>query len=104
VIQPFKLKKAMETVQAAKDYDGLSVIISKEFCPLFARATGQLKKSRPFYVNREKCKNHRDCINQLACPAMYLNEEQVEIDSNLCIGCTVCAQVCPENAILPVKG
>jgi len=25
------------------------------------------------------------------------------IDEGLCIGCAVCAQVCPENAILPLK-
>jgi len=103
VVQPFKVKKTIEAVQAAKDYDGISVIISREFCPLFARATGQLKKSRPFYVNRSKCKNHRDCINLLACPAMFLDGAKVQIDENLCTGCSVCAQVCPENAILPVK-
>jgi indolepyruvate ferredoxin oxidoreductase alpha subunit len=62
-----------------------------------------LKKSRPFYINRDKCKNHRDCIDKIACPAMYLDEGRVEIDSNLCIGCALCAQICPENAILPVK-
>jgi len=104
VVKPFKLKKTVEAVKAARDYDGVSVIISEELCPLFAKATGQFKKSRPFQVNHTKCKNHRDCINLLACPAMYLDGEQVEIDKNLCIGCSVCAQVCPENAILPVKG
>jgi indolepyruvate ferredoxin oxidoreductase alpha subunit len=104
VVKPFKVKKTMEALQAAKDYDGLSVVISEEFCPLFARATGQLKRSRPFYVSQEKCKSHRDCINLLACPAMYLEGDQVEINKNLCIGCSVCAQICPENAILPLKG
>lgn len=104
VVQPFKVKKTLEAIQAAKDYDGLSVVISKEFCPLFARATGQLKRSRPFQVNADKCKNHRDCINLLACPAMFMEGEQVAIDKNLCIGCSVCAQICPENAILPLKG
>jgi len=86
------------------EYDGISVIISKEACPLFAKAMGQFKKTRPFYVNHNKCKNHRDCINLLACPAMYLDGEQVEIDKDLCTACSVCAQVCPENAILPLKG
>jgi len=103
VVSPSKLKKTMEAIKAAKEYDGVSVIISKELCPLFAKATGQFKKSRPFFVNRNKCKNHRDCINLLACPAMYLEGEQVEINKNLCIGCSVCAQVCPENAILRLK-
>jgi len=104
VVKPFKLKKTIEAVKATMEYEGISVIISKEFCPLFAKATGQFKKTKPFYVNQNKCKNHRDCINLLACPAMFLEGEQVEIDKNLCIGCSVCAQVCPENAILPVKG
>jgi indolepyruvate ferredoxin oxidoreductase alpha subunit len=103
VVQPFKVKKTIEAVRAAKDYDGISVIVSREFCPLFARATGQLKRSRPFHVNRDKCKNHRDCINLLACPAMFLEGEEVRINEDLCTGCSVCAQVCPENAILPVK-
>ena len=103
VIRPFKLKKAMESVKAAKDYDGVSVIISREFCPLFARATGQQKKTKPFHVDQNRCKNHRVCINKLACPAMYLEGDRVEINRNLCIGCTVCAQICPENAILPLK-
>ena len=103
VVKPFKLKKTIEAVQATMDYDGLSVIISQELCPLFAKATGQFKKSKGFTVNQNKCKNHRDCLNLLACPAMYLNGDQVEIDKNLCIGCSVCAQVCPENAIVPLK-
>lgn len=103
VVKPFKLKKTMEAVRAAMDYDGISVVISQEYCPLFARSIGQLKKARPFYVNQDKCKNHRTCINKLACPAMYLEAERVMIDKTLCIGCSVCAQVCPENAILPLK-
>jgi indolepyruvate ferredoxin oxidoreductase alpha subunit len=104
VVQPLKVRKTMEAVKAAMEYDGLSVIISREICPLFAKAIGQGKKSKPFYINQDKCKNHRDCITKLACPAMYLEGDRVEINKYLCIGCAVCAQVCPENAILPLKG
>jgi indolepyruvate ferredoxin oxidoreductase alpha subunit len=103
LVKPLKIKKTMEAVKAAMEYDGVSVIISQEFCPLFARATGQLKRARPFQVNRNKCKNHRVCIDKLACPAMFVEGDRVEINANLCIGCSVCAQICPENAILPLK-
>jgi indolepyruvate ferredoxin oxidoreductase, alpha subunit len=103
VVQPLKVNKTMEAIRAAMAYDGVSVVISREFCPLFARATGRLKKARPFQINREKCRNHRDCIEKLACPAMYLDGDRVEINADMCIGCAVCAQICPENAILPVK-
>jgi indolepyruvate ferredoxin oxidoreductase alpha subunit len=103
VVHPFNVKKTMAAVQASMEYDGISVVISEELCPLFARAVGRGKRSRPFYVNLNKCRDHRSCINRLACPAMYLEEGHVAINRNLCIGCTVCAQICPENAILPLK-
>jgi len=103
VVRPLNVKKTIDSVRAAMEYDGISVIISKEICPLFAKSIGKAEKARPFYVNHDKCKNHRDCINKLACPAMFLAGDQVEIDKDLCIGCSVCAQICPENAILPLK-
>jgi len=103
VVQPFKIKKTMEAVRATMEYDGISVIISQEFCPLYARAIGERKSTRPFYVNLDRCKDHRDCINQLACPAMFLEGDHVSIDKNQCTGCSVCAQICPENAILRLK-
>jgi indolepyruvate ferredoxin oxidoreductase alpha subunit len=103
VVNPLQVKKGIEAAQASKDFDGISVIISKELCPIFARAIKKAKKVRPFYVNQDKCKQHLDCINLLACPAMYIDDDKTMISENLCIGCAVCAQVCPENAILPLK-
>ena len=29
--------------------------------------------------------------------------EKVRIDPVMCAGCAVCAQICPENAIVPIK-
>jgi len=103
VIDPYKVKKSIETLKKAHEYEGVSVVIAEQLCPLFARSTKQLKRSRPFMINYERCKNHRVCINKLACPAMYLDGERVIIDKNLCVGCAVCAQICPENAIVPLK-
>ena len=103
VVNPLQVRKAVAAAQASKDFDGISVIVSKEICPLYARAIKKARKVRPFYVNQDKCTHHMDCINYLACPAMYLDDGQTRINENLCIGCAVCAQVCPENAILPLK-
>ena len=103
VVNPLQVKKAIAAAQAAKGFEGISVIISKELCPLFARAIKKAKKARPFYINQDKCKKHMDCINLLACPAMYIEKGQTMINESLCIGCTVCAQICPENAIMPLK-
>jgi len=103
VVNPLQVKKAIAAARAAKEYEGFSVIISKELCPLFAKAVKKARKTRPFYVDQDKCKKHMDCINLLACPAMYIDKGRTMIDEGLCIGCAVCAQICPENAIVPLK-
>jgi indolepyruvate ferredoxin oxidoreductase alpha subunit len=101
VIRPYRIKKSIEAIKEALNYKGVSVIISQEPCTLYARS---LKKARgkPFTVGN-KCKNHKDCINELACPAFFIHNDRVKIDPALCTGCAVCAQICPENAILPLK-
>jgi indolepyruvate ferredoxin oxidoreductase, alpha subunit len=101
VIRPFRIKKSIEAVRKAIDFEGVSVIIAEEICPLYAKG---LKKpmGKPFYIS-DKCKNHKDCINELACPAFFIENEKVKIDPDTCVGCTLCAQICPEHAILPLK-
>lgn len=101
VIKPYKIKKSMEAIKEALNFKGVSVIIAKEMCTLYAKS---LKKAqgKPFYVS-DKCKNHRTCVNELACPAFFIKDNRVHIDPVQCVGCTICAQICPENAILPLK-
>jgi indolepyruvate ferredoxin oxidoreductase alpha subunit len=101
VIKPFRVAKSIETMKEALAYPGVSVVIAQEMCALYAKGLN-LKKQRPFYVS-DQCKNHRNCIDELACPAFYLEAGRVKIDAALCVGCAICAQVCPENAILPLK-
>ncbi|WP_155314189.1 indolepyruvate ferredoxin oxidoreductase subunit alpha [Desulfosarcina ovata] len=101
VIKPYKVKKSIEAVKAAIEHKGVSVVISQEMCTLYARSLKKLNV-RAFQVT-DKCKNHRDCINEIGCPAFFLEGERVQIDPNACVGCAVCAQICPENAITPVK-
>jgi indolepyruvate ferredoxin oxidoreductase, alpha subunit len=101
VIRPYRVKKSVDTIKEALMYKGVSVVISQEPCMLFAKA---LKKPRgkPFFVS-DKCQGDKDCINDLACPAFYIRKNRVYIDPALCSGCSVCAQICPEHAILPLK-
>jgi indolepyruvate ferredoxin oxidoreductase alpha subunit len=101
VVKPYKVKKSIDAIREAIHFKGVSVIISQETCALYARAL-KLPKRKPFHVS-EKCKNHRNCLNDLACPAFYVWNERIKIDANLCTGCALCAQICPENAILPVR-
>jgi indolepyruvate ferredoxin oxidoreductase alpha subunit len=101
VIKPYKVKKSIEAIKEALQFKGVSVIISQELCVLYA-ANLKLARRKPFHVS-DKCQNHRVCMSRLACPAFYVWNERIKIDANLCTGCALCAQICPENAILPVK-
>jgi indolepyruvate ferredoxin oxidoreductase alpha subunit len=101
VIKPYKVNKSIEAIKEAVNYKGVSVIISEEVCALYANSL-KLPKRKPFYVGG-KCENHKTCISSLACPAFYIWNDRVKIDANLCTGCAVCAQICPENAIRRVK-
>jgi indolepyruvate ferredoxin oxidoreductase alpha subunit len=99
-IKPYKVNKSIDAIKEALNYKGVSVVISEEMCVLYAKSL-KLLKGKPFRVT-DKCKNHRTCLS-IACPAFFLWENRVNIDPDLCTGCAVCAQICPENAILPIK-
>lgn len=101
-VNPLKFRKTVEAVKEATSYEGISVLIARALCPLYARTLPNRKKERPFYVKPDKCKNHRNCVNKAACPAFYIQEEKVYINGNMCTGCTLCARICPEHAILPM--
>ncbi len=101
VIKPFKVKKSIETIREALEYKGVSVILSQEPCALYAKSLNLLKP-RAFKVS-DRCVDHKDCVNTIACPSFYIEDGRVKIDADTCVGCAVCAQICPENAIVPVK-
>ncbi|MBT3311712.1 MAG: indolepyruvate ferredoxin oxidoreductase subunit alpha [Desulfobacterales bacterium] len=101
IIKPYKIRKSVEAIREALDFKGVSVIISKEPCTLYEKSLKK-KQRKPFYVS-DKCKKHKDCINDLGCPAFFIEDSNIKIDPAMCTGCAVCAQICPENAIMPVK-
>lgn len=49
-------------------------------------------------VEADKCIGCKKCL-KVGCPAVMLEGGKSKIDPTQCVGCTVCAQVCPVEAI-----
>jgi indolepyruvate ferredoxin oxidoreductase alpha subunit len=93
-IKPLNLKKTLETLEAFKKLSGVRVIIAEEPCVLFAQRTLQSRKGICAYV-AEQTPEVRTCLEELACPAFFVQDQSVQIDESLCTGCMFCVQICP---------
>jgi indolepyruvate ferredoxin oxidoreductase, alpha subunit len=102
-VNPFKYRKTVEAVRELAQYKGVSVLIARAPCPLYDRTLPHYRKMPPFQVNSTKCRSHKDCVSKVACPAFFVADGMVGIDTDRCTGCALCVQICRENAILPVK-
>jgi NADPH-dependent glutamate synthase beta subunit-like oxidoreductase len=50
-----------------------------------------------------QCARCNNCIDNFGCPAIFQWDGRVYIDEVLCVGCGVCAQLCPNDAIVPKR-
>jgi indolepyruvate ferredoxin oxidoreductase alpha subunit len=96
-INPLNIKKSVEIFQEALEYPGVAVVISKHPCVLLKTRTP--RGTTRLVVDAQKCDDCGDCLSNLACPALYQGDGQVEIDPQLCQKCNVCVQICPQGAI-----
>ncbi|BDF58410.1 indolepyruvate oxidoreductase subunit IorA [Christensenellaceae bacterium] len=93
VVDPFDLPTLERALREETQREELSVIITKRPCVLIDRTSvkGALRVS-------DDCRNCGMCM-KLGCPAIVKGENKVDIDASLCIGCGLCADVCPFHAI-----
>ncbi len=93
----YNLEETEKVLKEALEKDELTVLVCKQPCVL------QYKVFKPsLKIDEEKCKGCKACI-KVGCIALSLKEvngeTKAEIDSNMCVGCGVCAQVCKFDAI-----
>ena len=106
VIDPNNLKEVDDTLDKCLALDEPSVIITRYPCVL--KKFSQADKdefdglfSTKNKVDEEKCIGCKACL-KTGCPAMSYHKEtkKVSINRAQCVGCDVCTQVCPKDAIV----
>jgi len=103
VVNPYNVRKMMDVLRRALNHDGVAVVIARQPCAiLWSRARRKEGKIVTYNVT-EDCTLCMECINTFACPALIFDVEKVSIDQSLCVGCAVCAKICPNRAIKPAK-
>ena len=101
-IDSYDVANVQRVLGDAIDHRGVSVIISDRPCVLDpVRIKGPAMTVVP-----DDCTACQACMN-LGCPAITWSDEwhdgrhRVEIDQTLCIGCSLCAQLCAPGGIIP---
>ena len=92
VVNPFDFFETVNAVREAADKKGVKAVICKAPC------VNLVKPGKAKVVN-DRCVGCRKCINETGCPALVRDGKKVVIESGLCTGCGLCANVCPAMAI-----
>jgi indolepyruvate ferredoxin oxidoreductase alpha subunit len=102
LVDPYQVKETVDSLKAAFGRPGFGVIISRRVCALHGDRWKR-KKAEPIVPNRideEACKRFYTCIRDFYCPAYSLDQDRkATISYELCDGCGVCGQLCPNAAV-----
>ncbi len=99
VVDPYDLEECDRVLKEELQAKEPSVIISRRPCALLK----YVKAKPPIAADREKCVGCKSCM-KLGCPAIGIKDKKAAIDETLCVGCGVCTQLCPFDALGTKKG
>jgi len=93
VVDPYQVRETRRVVREVLAKQGPAVIVSRRPCALLIRLHDPVR-----HVDPEKCVGCKTCIS-LGCPAIAMSNDKSAISETVCVGCGMCADVCPRKAI-----
>ncbi len=94
VVDPYDLKECDQVLKEELAAEEPSVIISRRPCVLLK----SVKPQPALHVNADKCIGCKACM-RIGCPSISFRDGKAVIDHTTCVGCGVCQQMCPKDAI-----
>ena len=95
VVDPQDLDAMQAAVDGALASEVPAAIVTRRPCLLIK---GLKREKAVCRVNTDQCRSCKKCL-KVGCPAVAFRDGKAYIDATQCVGCTVCAQVCPFGAI-----
>jgi indolepyruvate ferredoxin oxidoreductase alpha subunit len=106
VTDPFDLEGTKQKMlQALEDPVGAKVVIMRRQCQMLKGKEEKLPyqvRVNPEICIGDDCGCDRLCTRVFKCPGLMWDNKlaQARIDEVICVGCGVCADICPEKAII----
>ncbi len=101
-VDPYDYNATLDAIKEGIGSSGPSVILTDRPCVLMPKRI----MDEPYLVDLELCNGCSACF-RISCPAITASNEtnehgspKAEIDTTMCTGCTLCAQICPTEAII----